>query len=216
VVHKTKTLIVIGLLMTLLWLAACGPTAPTSTPTPDLNPFRTEVAATVLAQVTQALALTPSATPTLAPTATQEPTEAPDPTASLTVDPTSGTPSSGTENRAAWVSQSVADDTTFAPGETFTMSWRLRNAGTSAWTGAYVFRFYSGNDFGAPEEIMIEQGVAPGAEIEISVEMQAPASPGSYRSDWVMANESRSNFNEPVYLKINVAVPVTPTPTADE
>lgn len=55
--------------------------------------------------------------------------------------------------------------------------------------------------------------VLPGGEIDITIDMKAPANPGSYRTDWVMSNENRANFKEPVYLKIKVVAPVTPTPT---
>jgi hypothetical protein len=215
--HKKRTLSVIGVLLSLLWLAACSPTVPTSTPTLDLNPFRTEVAGTVLAQVTQALALTPSVTPLSSPTATNLPTSTPSPTASPapseTVTLSSGTPKAGTENQAQWVAQSIADDTIFAPGEVFTMTWTLKNTGSSTWTAGYLFRYYSGNTFGAPKEISMGREVLPGGEIDITIDMKAPANPGSYRTDWVMSNENRANFKEPVYLKIKVAVPVTPTPT---
>jgi hypothetical protein len=208
------------LLLSLLWLAACSsPTVPTSTPTIDLNPFRTEVAATVLAQVTRALASTPSITPVASPTATTPAPSTPtpevtgSPSGSATAAATSGTPTAVTDNHAQWVSQSIADDTVFAPGETFTMSWRLKNTGKTTWTAAYLLRYFSGETFGASKEIVIGQEVPPGGEIEISIPMKAPARPGNFRSDWVMSSENRTNFKEPVFLKIKVAAPVTPTPT---
>ena len=203
--------------MSLLWLSACSPAAPTSTPTLDLNPVRTEVAGTVFAQVTRDLALTPSATPLPPPTATPPPTSTP----SLTASPSpsaAATLSSGTQaallNQDQWVSQSIADDTLFAPGQTFTMTWRLKNTGASTWTAGYLLRFYSGSSFGAPKEITIGKEVLPGGEIDIAIAMKAPANPGDYRTDWVLSNENRTNFKEPVYLKIKVAVPATSTPTA--
>ena len=215
--HKIRTLSGIGVLLSLLWLAACSPTLPTSTPTLDLNPLRTEVAATVLAQVTRELALTPSATPLPSPTATSLPTSTPSQTASpassATVSLSSGTPKAGTTDHAQWVSQSIADDTIFTPGQVFTMTWRLKNTGTSTWTAVYLLRYFSGDTFGASKEIPIGQEVLPGAEIDITINMKAPANPGSYLSDWVMSTPNRANFKEPVYLKIKVAVPATPTPT---
>ena len=215
--HKERTLSVIGVLLSLLWLAACSPTVPTSTPTLDLNPFRTEVAATVLAQVTRALALTPSVTPLSSLTATNLPTFTPSLTASpppsATVTLSSGTPKAGTENQAQWVAQSISDDTLFAPGEVFSMTWTLKNTGTSTWTAGYMLRYYSGNTFGAFKEVSMGREVLPGGEIDITIDMKAPANPGSFRSDWVMSSENRTNFKEPVYLKIKVAAPVTPTPT---
>jgi hypothetical protein len=215
--HTKKILGVIGVLLSLLWLAACGSPAPTSTPTIDLNPFRTEVAATVLAQVTQAFAQTPSATPAPSLTATNLPTITRTPVVSaspsLTVTLSTGTPKPGTINLAQYVSQSVADDTVFEPGETFSMTWRLKNVGTSTWTATYLLRFFSGDNFGAPKELPLGREVPPGATIDLHLQMKAPEIPGKYRTDWVMASESRSNFREPVFLKITVAVPVTPTRT---
>lgn len=217
--HKKRTLPLIGVLLGLLCLAACIPAAPTSTPTLDLNPLRTEVAATVLAQVTRDLALTPSITPIPSPTATSLPTSTPGVTASpspsvaVTLPGGSGTPQAVTVNQAQWVSQSIADDTNFTPGQTFTMTWHLRNSGTSTWTTKYVLRYFSGSTFGAPKEIAMTQAVPPGGEIDISIPMKAPAAPGSYQTNWVMSSELRANFKEPVFLKIKVAVPGTATPT---
>ncbi len=212
------TIAVIGLWLGLLLLSACSPATPTSAPTMDLNPFRTEVASTVLAQVTQDLALTPSTTPCMSPTTVLAPSSTPAQTTTPSTSPqatsTSGTPGPATTNQAEWVSQSVADGTVFAPGETFTVTWRLKNVGTSTWTPAYLFRFFSGNAFGAPQEILLGQEVAPGGTVDISVEMKAPTTLGDYRSDWVMSNELRSNFNTPVYLEITIARPATPTPTS--
>ena len=218
-----RNLSVIGVLLSLLWSVACSPAAPTSTPTLDLNPIRTEVAATVLAQVTQALALTPTITPLPSPTATDLPTATPSKTASAvpsaapsaTAILSGVTPTVGTENKAQWVSQTIADGTIFKPGDTFTMTWRLKNTGTSTWTAGYLLRYFSGNNFGAPNEVATGRDVLPGEEIDISIQMKAPAIPGSYSSVWVMANETRANFKEPVYLNIKVAIPTsTPTVTA--
>ena len=216
--HLIKALIRTGVLLSLLWVTACSSQAPTSTPTPELDPLRTEVAATVWAEVTQAILLTPSITPLPSPTATVLPTSTParsaTPSPSATAALITGTPGAGTVNQAQWVSQSVADDTVFAPGETFSMTWTLKNAGTSTWTAAYMFRFFSGNAFGAPNENPIGQEVLPGGTVEITVQMVAPATPGDYRSDWVMATDSRGNFREGVFLEISVAAPATATTTS--
>jgi hypothetical protein len=216
--RKLKILVVIGALLSLLWLSACGSETPTATPTIDFNPVRTEAAATVFAQVTRDLALTPSPTPIPSFTATSPPTATPtQAAATATLGPgvtlTAGTPGVSTIDLAEWVSQSIADDTVFAPGETFTVTWRLKNAGTSTWTVGYLLRFYSGNTFGAPNEIALGRIALPGETVDISVPMKAPTTPGNYRTDWVMSNESRSNFKQPVFLKIVVAAPLTPTPT---
>ena len=215
--HNLRTLSVIGMLLGMLGLAACASPVTTSTPTLDLNPIRTEVAATVLAQVARTQITFPSVTPIPSLTATLPPTSTPTQAASQSPSATptlsTGTPTAVTVNLAEWVSQTVADDTLFAPSATFTMTWRLKNVGTSTWTAGYLFRYYSGETFGAPKEITLGRAVPPGDTVDITIRMKAPAKVGNYRSDWVMSTENRSNFKEPVYLKITVALPGTPSPT---
>ena len=217
----SKTTGIIGALLILFGLAGCSSATPTIVPTINTNSLRTEVAATVLAQVTRDLALTPSATPPPAPTATIRPTSTPTQAtttpstevAGVTATLSSLTPEAGTENMAEWVSQSIADKTDFEPGETFTMTWRLKNSGTSTWAANYILRFFSGDPFGSPEEVPLNREVPPGETVDIILQMKAPAMPGTYTSVWVMSTGDRSNFKEPVYLEIVVAEPATPTPT---
>jgi hypothetical protein len=205
------------LLFGLFLLAACSsPQNATAIPTPDLNPMRTEVAATVLAQVPAICALTPSATQEVPPTQTA--TIAPTETATAQVTET-GTPQTGTPDTrdlAMWVSQTVQDDTVFAPSQEFNMTWQIKNVGTSTWTNDYRLRFYSGDPFGTVKEIALGKEVKPNETVEIGITMKAPSKPGDYRSDWVLSNEILRNFKEPVFLKIKVAAPtatVTPTRT---
>jgi hypothetical protein len=217
--RKLKIVVLIGAFLSLLWLSACGSSTPTATPTIDMNPFRTEVASTVYAQVTHDLALTPSITPIPSATPTSTPTATSTLPAGAVPAPPIGTVTPGTPgvpiiDLAQWVSQSVADDTIFAPSEAFTLTWRLKNTGTSTWTVGYALRFYSGNTFGAPTEVLLNRVALPGETVDISIPMRAPVTPGNYRSDWVMSNEARSNFREPVFLKIVVAPSFTATPTA--
>ncbi len=212
-----KTIGIFGALLSLLGLVSCNAPTPTSVPTFDTNSLRTEVAATIFAQVTQDLALTPSPLPTatLAPTftPTQVPTLPATEVAGGTATPPSSTLESSTENKAAWVSQSIADKSIFAPSETFTMTWRLRNTGTSTWAANYIFRFYSGDPFSSPKEVLLNKEVPPDETVDITLHMKAPTKPGTYTSVWVMSTANRSNFKEPVYLQIVVAIPATPTPT---
>lgn len=218
--HTKKTSGVIGVLLSLLLVVACSsptpaPTQiPTSTPTLDLNPVRTEAAATVWAQVTQNLALTPSPTYTPSPTLTATPTLQPQQVGALpgvTVTLSLATPVTPTLNLAQWVSQSIADETVFAPNTTFTITWVLKNVGKSSWTAGYMLRFFSGEIMGAPKEIVLDHEVRPGETAEFAIRMKTPSTPGDYRTDWVMATEGRSNFKESIYLKITVALPPTAT-----
>src|ERR1044072_9305710 len=57
-------------------------------------------------------------------------------------------------NKAAFVTDvTVQDGTAFAPGAAFTKTWRLKNAGTCAWTTAYKLVYYSGEQMSAPTNI---------------------------------------------------------------
>lgn len=207
------------MMLSLLLLAACSaPPATQAAPTADLNLLRTEVAATVLARVPEYCAMTPTVTltPSITPTATQ--TLTPSPTGPTPTVP-GGTGEASSGNRLKWLSQTIADGTRMAPNTTFNMTWRVQNTGTTTWNINYLLRHWSGERFGAAAEVALNQEVAPGQIVDITIPMRAPALAGEYRSDWVMANELRGNFNEPIYLKIVVVgagtiVPTLPAPTA--
>jgi len=219
--HKNKLLPSGGILLSLILLAAgCAPTpTATASPTFDPNPIRTEAAATVFAQVSRTLAAQPTQTPIPSPTLPRAEVSATATLPFLSTPTVSGTPPTlaptpELENRAAWVAQSIADNTVFAPGQAFTLTWTLRNVGASTWTEGYLLRYYSGEPFGAAQEALLGREVLPGDTIEITLAMKAPVKPGDYRTDWVLSTEKRSNFKEPVFLKITVANPPTATPTA--
>ncbi len=224
-----RTATILGTLVSLLWLSACSPAAPTSAPTPDLNIFRTEVASTVLAQVSQTLAAAPSDTPAPSPTLAASDTPAPSNTpapggeaapggatasaaATLPALP-AGTATAGGRNLAQWVSQSIPDGAVLSPGESFIMTLRLRNAGNTTWTANYMLRFYANDPFSAPKEIPLGRIVLPGEEVDIAIPMKAPLTPGNQRSDWVMSDEYRANFKDPIFFKITVTNPTTLMPT---
>lgn len=201
----------LALLAGLLSLAACSAPTPTLAPTPDLNALRTEVAATVLAHVPELCALTPTITPTATATLTATPTPTATPTGP-TPTVTAGTSSASGGNRTKFVSQNIEDGTRMAPGQSFNMTWRLQNTGITTWNSNYRLRHWAGERFGAPAEVTLGRDVLPGEIVDIVVAMKAPAQPGEYRSDWVMANELRGNFNDPVFLKIVVVGPGTQVP----
>ncbi len=77
----------------------------------------------------------------------------------------------------------VPDNTQFDNGETFVKTWRVRNAGTCAWPEDTVLAFASGSQIGAPDNVAVG-AVEPGAEVEVSVDMKAPADAGRYSGIW--------------------------------
>jgi hypothetical protein len=75
--------------------------------------------------------------------------------------------------------------------------------------------FISGEKMGTVISVPLAQSVAPGAQIEISVDMVAPTNPGSYQSYWKMKNASGQFFNDSVYVLITVGSGgANPTATA--
>jgi hypothetical protein len=158
------------------------------------------------------------ATPT--PTTTGTP---PTPTLTNTPGPITVTVPPSACDRAQFIADvTVRDGTVFAPGTTFTKTWRLKNVGKCAWSTAYQLVFYSGEQMGAPSSAAFQKNVAIGETVDISINMTAPATAGSYRGYWMFKNASGALFgigaqaNKPWWVDIKVsgtAVTVTPTPT---
>jgi hypothetical protein len=134
-------------------------------------------------------------------------------TATSTPIPTSAGPSG---DRSIFVADvTIPDGAVIAPGAAFTKTWRLQNAGTSTWSTSYSLAFVSGEKMGTITSVPVAQSVAPGAQIDISVNMVAPVNPGSYQGYWKMKNASGQFFNDSVYVLITVGnTGVTPTVTA--
>ncbi len=217
--NKKATIFVILILTIPMVLMGCSARA-TASPTTNPNLIYTAAAQTADARLTQIFQSTPSVTPvTPSPTfdavrtmaaqtasalltqmASLTPTT--QATAISTPIPTSAGPSG---DRAIFVADvTIPDGTVIAPGAAFTKTWRLQNAGTSTWATSYSFVFVSGEKMGTITSVPLAQSVAPGAQIDISVNMVAPVNPGSYQGYWKMKNASGSFFNDSVYVLITV------------
>ena len=138
------------------------------------------------------------------------------PTSQATIPSTPVPTSVGASDLAIFVADvTIPDGTVIAPGAAFTKTWRLQNAGMSTWTTSYSLAFVSGEQMGGTTPVLITQSVAPGAQVDISVNMVAPVNPGTYQGYWKMKNASGSFFNESVYVLIKVGSGgLTPTVTA--
>jgi hypothetical protein len=87
----------------------------------------------------------------------------------------------------------VLDDTRFSPGEAFTKTWRLLNSGTCTWTPNYALIFLDGDQMTGQSSQRFPSEVAPGEKIDLSIDLTAPASSGTYRGNWMLQNED-GNF----------------------
>ncbi len=88
---------------------------------------------------------------------------------------------------------SVPDDTVFPPGAEFEARWRLRNNGTCPWDN-YAVAFVNGDAMGVSGNVPIEEVVAPGQSADIAITLTAPETPGTYRSNWQLADADGNIF----------------------
>jgi len=184
-------------------LAACAP-APAA-PTPDVIMIQTSAAQTVVANFT----LTAAAfTPTLAP-ATEAPadTTAGAPTATPTLLPggVTATPvlCDAMIYDDATVDVNFPDNSELQIGQEFVKTWLIRNNGSCSWGPGYKVIFSSGEQLSGVAQPFTAV-VAPGQEVEVSVNFKAPTSPGVYVSSWQMANAINQPFPRTFYVKIIV------------
>ena len=119
------------------------------------------------------------------------------------------------------------DGTVVQPGAQFTKTWRLKNVGSCAWSTSYQLVFFSGEKMGAASSAAFTKNVAVGDTVDISMNMVAPTSPGTYRGYWMFKNASGALFgigaqaNKPWWVEIKVTggptvTPGTPSATATQ
>ncbi len=116
-------------------------------------------------------------------------------------------------NDAAFSSETIPDDSEFAPGQTFTKTWTLKNTGNTTWTKADGYRFASigGTQMSSVTSVDLSSGesIAPGATKTWSVPMTAPSTPGTYTHNWSM-QQNGTNFGGVRFTRIKVVAPVIP------
>lgn len=165
-----------------------------------------ELTRVALAQPTTPVA--PTETATLPPSAT--------PTASLTP-VLSPTASQIPCNQASFVQDvTIPDGSNIVTNGTFTKTWRLRNTGSCTWNSSYALVFDKGEKMSGPDAQPLAGNVAPGATVDISVNLKAPGSAGNFRGYWrfrdgagVLFGLSTGSF----WVDIKAVNP-SPTPTS--
>jgi hypothetical protein len=212
---KAKQFTLITILILLLLSACGGEVTPTSSPDDVLSTINTEVALTSMALQSQVptnqVVVTATLTPLPLPTATLI---ASLPTATLSSSSSSIGSSSACDNSVYVSDVTIPDGTVFEPNEPFTKTWGIQNTGTCTWSSNYNIIFSSGEDMSG-EATSIGQSVAPGSKAEISVELIAPESDGTYTSYWILENGSGTAFGGYVYVQIVVSTGAsTNTPTS--
>lgn len=193
---KTLTFLALALL-----LAACAPAAPVQ-PTPDVNIIRTSAASTVVSEFTLTAAFfTPTASP---PTETPIPAPTETPAVLPTIDPTLAalTPDALCDDYdwdAATIDVTILDGTAMSAGQEFVKTWKIINTGICTWDTSYkaIFSYSSPpNQRMNAQPIPLTVLVAPGQEVEVSVQFTAPATPGEYTLYWQMVNGAGIPFGQ--------------------
>ncbi len=113
----------------------------------------------------------------------------------------------------------IPDGTIMIPNQAFTKKWRIKNIGSCVWNG-YNMVFDSGDAMNGPASKPIA-AVNPGQEVDLEVNLTAPAAPGSYKGYWRIVTSG--NVLVPVvsgyqgksfYVDIKVQTTATATATS--
>lgn len=130
-----------------------------------------------------------------------------------TVDPASV--ASGCNNLALVFDVTVPSGTNFKPGEWFTKTWKVANNGTCNWIHSYRLVFVSGDQMGGAG-MRLARTITPGNWTELSVDLQAPDSKGTYTGYWRLTDSEGKAFGVNLAVSIKVGTPPTETsaPTA--
>jgi hypothetical protein len=188
--------ILIAVIMIVSAMLACN--LPSNTPNQQ-NPdaVLTAAALTVQAQLstnTPANTATPTYTP-VSPQSTLVP---------LTNTPVPSATSVTSCDKATFITDVTYTDNTVVPaGTSFTKTWRIQNTGTCSWTPSYALVFMSGNMMSGPSVQAMSGNVNPGQTVDISVNLQAPSSNGTYAGTWGVRNASGVIFTH-FYVQIVV------------
>ncbi|MBV6393191.1 MAG: hypothetical protein DCC59_08260 [Chloroflexi bacterium] len=208
-----KKLLAVLLSGTLLY--ACAPAVPIE-PTVDVNVVRTSAASTVMAEFTlTAAAFTPTPQPLPSETPTQQflpPTETP--VSLATLDPTQAalTPDALCDDYSfdlATLDVTIPDGTPMTPGQDFVKTWKIKNTGICTWDTSYkaIFSYSSPpNERMSAQPVPLASLVAPGQEVEVSVQFKAPTTPGEYKGYWQMVNGKGIPFGKKDFILVVVIV----------
>ncbi len=193
-------LVLLGIGILFVWSSG-NKAAPTATI--SVNDIYTQVAQTVIAQQATQQALNPPTTTPFPTFPLTPPTLASIPTTIVLVSPTtSGI--QGCDNSVFLSDVTIPDNTVMSPGQSFTKTWAIQNTGTCTWSTSYQWKFASGDGMSGANAAL-PAPVAPGQQTQVSVNLTAPAQPGSYKGYWRMVNASGAFFGDSPWVLISVS-----------
>jgi len=125
------------------------------------------------------------------------------------------TAQSGCTNSAVFVENlTIPPNSLLTPGSNFTKIWRVNNNGSCDWI-SYELVHASGDLLGASSTQALPL-VNSGNNADISINMTAPVTPGTYASTWRIRGDDGTIFGPELALAIIVPEPPTETPAPTE
>jgi len=98
-------------------------------------------------------------------------------------------------DRAGFVTDvTYPDNSPIKGGTDFIKTWRFKNTGTCTWDSGYAIIFERGESMGGTAALPLPGSVAPNQEVDISVSLKAPDSPGVYQGYWMLRNAAGQIF----------------------
>lgn len=101
----------------------------------------------------------------------------------------------------------IPDGEILESGQSFTKIWRVRNSGTCAWRtdlGEFWWTFAEGNRMDGPDRVAVVGPVSPGGEVDVEVELTAPAEAGQHQGVWKMFGPDGEPFGVAFWVLIQV------------
>ena len=97
-------------------------------------------------------------------------------------------------NMAKFDGETIADNTSFAPGQEFIKIWTLRNVGTCIWSPDYELVSVNGEAMGGTSPAPIGKTVKPNNAVQIYLPQKAPDSPGEHQGSWMLRSPAGQLF----------------------
>jgi hypothetical protein len=101
------------------------------------------------------------------------------------------------------------DGTVVSPGQSLIKTWRIKNVGACTWNSEYQLVFDSGEAMNGPAyQQLTDILIPPGEALDISVQLIAPDTAGTYRGNWKLSDPNGDIFGtttgNPIWVEIEV------------
>ena len=223
-----KSIYFIFITICLLILSACSKAADTPAPvepTVDMNGLKTQVAQTVVANITAEAAANPTTTTTVEITNTPLPTQTPFPT-ETEISGTGGDPIATATKKPAvsgsgWVVYPTKTKTPYVDSAklvkqlpkdgylknqdlNFIVKWTIQNTGMRDWNKEFYLKYVSGDVTAANDKIVyLSEDVDKGNTITVTVDLHTPNHSGKLYSYWALINDDGVAILHP-FIQVNV------------